>query len=460
MESFSFNFQNPKAARYLVGGLLVSFVLIGIVVASDFINAVDSEFLSIAVFLAAMLLPLGTGIYLMITKGKARDRITLTDDALNSEYFGRIPYAEISKVYDANIFTAPPPSLKMRLKTGKKIMWPLSDQSSLYNSKEDLQVFLQFKEALSGKLEKFYETRQQAPVTTPATHSGPAGTAPVQTVQADTPDRQLKKNIAKSKKGTWAIPLSLALGLLALARTCGSDWVKKDQPDFYKMHQQSEELHDHYLQRARGILQERLQTEGRLFLYSNDPEARLGLLPPVYYDNPTGIETFEYNNAINDLRNFVQHPDSVGLSLILSDGYGDSRELKGTVWDYSASGNKALFLRIYDPEHRIKPRYNSNITDSTDYPVLEHMWKVPVTDSISPDQSLETSLPGFNMLLSMVRHNAPSCKLYLAAREKDGVTAERFREAVHILNRALHHVQADTTAFTLKTIDNGGDLFF
>ncbi|WP_461531949.1 hypothetical protein [Sinomicrobium sp.] len=451
MESFSFKFQNQKSVRYLIGALLLSFVSIGIVIALDFVNVV--------VFLSAVFLPMAGGMYFMIKKGKAKDRITLTDSLLNSDHFGRIPYAEIDKIYEANIFTAPPSSLKMRLKSGKKIMWALSDRGSIYNSEEDLRVFFEFKEALSVRLDQFYGTRQQTVSATPETSAETVSSEPVYIEREETPDQQLKKNIAKSKKGTWAIPISLLFGLLALVRTCGDDWFKKDDLDFQKMYRQSQQLHDSYLQQAKKIVRERLKTEGRLFLYTNDAQATLNLLPPIHYSNPTGIKTFEYNNAIDDLRNFVQNPDSVKLNLILMDGYKDARELKGGIWNRSDSGNKALFLRIYDPTHKIKPRYNRQIIDSADYPVLEHIWKAPVYDSIPLDESLKTSFPGFNVLLSLVRHNAPSCKLYMAAREKDGLTEKSFREAVHLLNKVLQDVKADTTAFSLKIIDGTDDFY-
>ncbi|MBC9795633.1 hypothetical protein [Sinomicrobium weinanense] len=449
MNRYSFNFQNGKSSRYLLFGFLGAIAGVSLFIASDVVKFIDSTTLGTILIILTLFVPIGTGLYFFIKHGKAKDIITTDDTGFTSKHYGRVAYADIVKIYNFGPLGAPPPSLKMRLRSGKKLAWFLTREGSKYNKPEDAEIFEGFILELSQRLEKVHgEEREELPETRGT--SGIEKTTEETGVQDETPDRQIKKVIRRNNKGVWTIPLGLAFGLLALARTCGDDWFKQKDPDFIKIMQDNKELHDTYLKEAKHIVNEKLKTEGRLFLYTNDMDAKLTLLPPVRYDNPLGIPAFQYNNAVNDLRAFIRNPDSLKLPLVLITGQKNIRELKPAPWNITDSTDKAVFFRIYDPEHRIKPAYAAKEIDSSDYPVLDLTWKAPLYDTVPIAKSITRSLPGMAMMLSRIKHGSPSCKFYMAAREKDSITEGLFKQSIKVLNKQMYRVEVDTTAFVLK----------
>jgi len=144
MHSYFFKFQNTTSSKYLVYALLALIVCVAI----TFMLHVDS----VLVFMLSIFAPLLIGFYFFIKYGKASDTIVVDDLGFTSAYYGRVNYHDIVDIPPFGLFGAPPPSLKIRLKSTRKIAWQLNFADNIFNKEEDALRFKEFTEELERRL--------------------------------------------------------------------------------------------------------------------------------------------------------------------------------------------------------------------------------------------------------------------------------------------------------------------
>lgn len=432
MQRYSFKFQHPRALRYV---WLTVFAPIVVLVAVIFLAGP-----SMPAILISTLGTMALGFYLLFTKGKAADEVSLDDKGFTSAFFGRVDFGEIAEV-SGQSFWMEPPSLRIHLHGGRKLTWRLTYKGSIYNSVADAEVFMQFTGDLSARVDAFAARMPVAPEV-PAAHL-PEG--------RPTPAEQLRKVKDKNRKPAWVIPVGAVFAVLALVKTCGKDWFGSHEPDFGKMAQQQEKLYNYQLEEAKAVLAEHLKTQGALFLYTNDTVASASLLPRISDENPLGIKAFRHTQANRQLREFIAHPDSFEIQTVILAGDESVAPMRKSILNLNDSAVTHLFIRFYDPAQRIVPMQmrGQAIADSSELPVFDVKTAIALYDTLAIAKPISEVLPGMPMMLAQVRHR-PSFRIYLTGREKDGVTESLFRKTIRELNKQLSNVEADTSGFVMK----------
>lgn len=450
MTSYSFRFQNNRSSKYAVFGFLTSCLLVACILYLDFVN--------VAVLLAAVFIPLIAGFTLLIKRGKAADTITVDDTGFTSTYHGRVDFEDIAVISGFGLLGAPPPSIKMKLKSGKKLIWYLSPQKSIYNSSEDAQLFMEFTDALSMRITEFEAGQKQAPPAQPgAAHV--ANTIPVAENYSDAPGltEQLKEVSTRNKKKQWlAIPVGLAFSVLIFIRTCGTEYIqeKKDREITEIFTGVTERYQDNVV-RSRQVLESYVKTLGPIYFYSNDHSATVHLLPHIP-EAPLShaIPVLGQASTNKHLEHFIEHPDSAEFKTVIQTENGDLRVMEKSILNYGDSTNRMLYLRFYDPHKKVNPHpyQRQSEVDSSTFVAFDMTTAVLITNNRPAAENLEQATLNLRMMLAQAQHS-PTFKIYLSGAEKDSISAEIFDAHALELKKQLHNVGVDTSQF-LRSVHN------
>ncbi len=332
--------------------------------------------------------------------------------------------------------------MRIRLKDGRKLTWRITIKGSVYNSVSDAETFIRFTEALSARMDAWNAKQpvHQAKSLTPS----PA-------ISNETPAEQLRDVAKRSRKPALFIPIGAAFAVLAMVRTCGKDWFKRDEVNFAKMAAQQEQRYERNLEEAKAVMVQYMKQEGPHYLYTNDTAARAELLPKIEASNPTSIAAFRHTEANRELEAFIENPDSFQIQTVIVAGDATVTAMRESILNMGDSAGAKLFIRFYDPEQRIEPRaLRGQASDSTEWPVFDVLTAIPLYDTLRLKDPIADAVPGMRMMLAQVRHR-PSFRLYLTGRAKDGISETLFRKAIRELGRQLAEVEADTSGFVIKT---------
>ncbi|MGX5817662.1 hypothetical protein ACWKWU_05670 [Chitinophaga lutea] len=201
---------------------------------------------------------------------------------------------------------------------------------------------------------------------------------------------------------------------------------------------------------AKVVMERMMQGKGGVFLYSNDKDATVRLVPDIDDSNPTGVSALQYVNANENLRKFIENPDSFDIRIVMTSG-GDVKAFRKSILNMDDSAKHTLYLRFSDTSLHIIPPRERAVTreDSLGYPAFEMSTAVPLYDTLRLDEAIDKALPAMRMMLAQVRHR-PTFRLYLAGAEKDGINETLFQKALQALNRQLLDVKADTSRFVYR----------
>src|SRR5699024_10647436 len=124
--------------------------------------------------------------------------------------------------------------------------------------------------------------------------------------------RDAKASLAKAKdrrrnKAKYAIPVSLAIGLLFLARACGPEIVDTFRDDTVADLRNS--IVDRF-DRQTNRLRTAIAKEGAVFLFTNDTTAHAQLYPNVERSANVGVRMLQKSNLAANIDEFLQHKDS------------------------------------------------------------------------------------------------------------------------------------------------------
>ncbi|MBB6501259.1 hypothetical protein [Pedobacter cryoconitis] len=438
---YSFKFQNVKAMRYL-SLMLLPFPFIPLMGAN----------VGVVIFLLVIMGPMVLGIVLAILKGKAEDIICIKDTYFESSYFGDINYDDILRISSPMMY--PKPCIQLKLNNGQKVTWILNYQSNVFNNKEDVTTFLAFIEALEQQIKNKEAKNSSAK---PAGLELEEKTSNIDSVSEDQNLTSLTEQLEGVKKknnmSKWAIPIGLAFAVLALVRTCGTDWFRSGDFNGPEMAKNSEKIFQHRSAEAKLVLGKLARQSGPYFLYSNDTSASLTLLPDLDMDNRTGISAFDYVTANKSLEAFIEHPDSAKLDLyVIGKGKSMGKLSKSALNSYDST-KTYLYFRAYDPTLLIpssSPQDKTNLKDTGANVAFDVSTGIPLYDTHSLGKAISKAFPGMNMMLANAKLRPSSYKLYLAARTDAGMDEAIFRKAVRELNKQMNAVKVDTSTFKLK----------
>ncbi|RAJ80033.1 hypothetical protein CLV59_105140 [Chitinophaga dinghuensis] len=430
MKTFTFRFHNPKNVL-----LYLLLMILGPVLALVIIMAMNIT--SLAPFLAAILLPLGGGMYLMFVKGKAKDTIDLDNAGLTSEFYGRINFDDIEQIIDLPWYQRNPPSMSLRLKSGKKVRWNVTYRSNVFNNEQDAITFSEFTAALQRRLDSRYarKLQQREPVT------------------AEDPAIQLKREETKnSKMAYWTVPLGFIFALASLIKACGKDWIKDRGPNFSKFTEMQEKKFDGNIRIAKSMVDSMSVAQGEVYLYSNDSSATIKLLPNLSVNEPTGIKLFELTANNEELDKFIEHPDSFELKMLIVGSDSIIKSMNKSMMNYGDSASSNLYIRCYDPKHLLAPpgsRRNEPLDSATARP-FDVTTAIALYDTLKPGKAIGEAYPGMKIMLAQVKHSS-SFRVYLAGRKQDGISAQLFQNSVYALNKQFAAVGVDTSKFVKHT---------
>ena len=230
MREYHFKYQNNNGGLYV---LLAIFVIPFLTIFSSFF------LLDYVEWIFWITIPLGLAVIVyyvrkFIKKSRSKDTITVDSEGFTSIDYGRVDFSDIHSIPPFGLLQAAPPSMRIRLHNGKKLVWQFDSNNP--KSKPDILIFTAFREVLLEHL------KQQ-------THAAPqeAAEALVHGVEDDT----------KAGSSTWAepkiapvvqsevieqlemhkkrdinykyitIPVGLVFGILMFARTCGTDLLRE-----------------------------------------------------------------------------------------------------------------------------------------------------------------------------------------------------------------------------------------
>lgn len=442
MNSYSFRFQYVKVAWYIIGGLIAGPLLA--------LAAFQINEKSLLLFLVSIFAPIIAAVWIAVKKSKASDQVTLDSDGFFSEFYGRVSYADIKSISGPTIWVQTPIALIMKLKSGRKLIWALAAKSNMYNSEEDAATFNQFAEALSKKLETYYETHPASG----AVNSLLSGGAPSNSQQpvTENPAQQLKKGISSRKAAKTAIPFASILVLVLALKNCGVDYIReKKNREVREIFQSSETRYYNTVESAKLILDSMQKASGPVYVYTNDSGVTLHLMPDINTENAemlSSVPVLAHSSMTDSLKKFVDHPDSFNYDIILQTERGKTLTVRKSVLNYNDSADSWLYLACYDPDLKITD--DGKISEdslSGNSKVFSFATGIPVY----PDKSLLESIDGatmnFKMLLARTKFNKHYKVYLMAVSGKDHVSESLFREAMLVFNRQLSDIKGDTAAF-------------
>lgn len=460
--AYEFHFQNNTSDKYTLYGILGGLLCISLGIgALAIFNATDyAGTVMIIAFLLAVLFGVW-GFRKFNKAAKSADRITFKPEGFDSQYHGFIHYSDISSISGFGPLGAPPPSMRIRLKSGKKIVWYLSPQKTPFNTIEDANTFKAFTIELEAQLAK-YEQRTEQKEFIPSIERRIESPKPVTETYPPTErlSEQAGRVIKKHNRAVWAIPTGLLFGILAFTRTCGDDYFEgKRDREMRQIFDNAAVYHAQLIDETKDVLKQYTPSLGPVYLYSNDSTISLHLLPDMGASPPIlGIDLLDKVNSNDLLRRIIHHPDSVEFTLFLS--YPDQylEPVRRSQLNYNDSTDTWLHLGFYDPDQKINPApWQQSEVDSSRFEPFRLHTGIAIYPQQSIRESLEQSMINLPMLLAQVRHR-DTYKFYLTGATKDGITNELFDDVVHELDKMFKEVEVDTKEFK-KSIFNQSQQF-
>lgn len=432
---YRFRFQNPRGFKYLwLAALspLLALVLVSV------LDIRDSLFV-----LGIVLVPLVLAFYLFARKSRARDEITVDDEGLTSDWFGRINYASIEKA-EGGSWKRTPPSLQLKLRNGHKVTWLLSWSGSVFNSREDAAVFSLFTEVLTGKMNK-----KEVAAGYPSKQAAPYSTAAAQVEQA----------VQKNRKGqSWFFPVSLVFAVLALVRTCGKDWFHRKDPDFAAVARYQKQEFEQNFTKAREVMATKVAGYGPIYLFTNDTAAHIELLPDIQLEEMAPQLSIFRNGVMSDsLKKFIEQPDDYGVITMVATGDGKCKPMEKSVLNKKDSTNRYVYFRIFVPRNGYPQdarRHLSGGRDTANGRDLNLSVGIPVYDTSKLAEAFDHALPNTHMLLAQLRFNS-GCKIYITGSAHDSIPETLFLKVMAMVNKQRKEVKADSVKFVLKTWHQG-----
>lgn len=452
MNEYHFKYQNNKGGLYFLLAIFGAPLLI--VFPGIFLLDYISWIFWITIPAGISLIVYGLRKFLKTSRGS--DIITVDSEGFTSKDYGRVLFSDIHSIPPFGALQAPPPSMRIRLNNGKKLVWQLNANNP--KGKDDALIFTAFREVLLEHLKQ--QTQAASPeISVEATQEGDVeaiadNPTRSESIKAPAVQAEVIEQLERHKKRDVnykyiTIPIGLAFAILAFVRTCGEDMIREQKNKEFEGVRNvilSEETdYQDNVQEAIRVAKTYSQKFGPIYLLTNDPESRMEFIPDISKDSYTpeiqifGLRRVEDNKK---LEAYIEHPDSVGYLLMVSKpSIGFSTIMQESVFNKADSTAAVVYLAVYNPYESL-PRSFRNESDTTFRPIH-------YTSSVQiPKAGKLTGKLLENMDFTSVRAILQQYKktyFYMAVKERDGITPERFEELkkLVIANFEEHDIPTD-----------------
>ncbi|NQX40121.1 hypothetical protein SAMN05421820_1051 [Pedobacter steynii] len=427
MKEYTFKYQNNKGGLYFLSGLLgIPFVVL---FSSLFLLDYVSWILWISI-------PLGIALTVycvrqFIKKSGGKDTITVDDEGFTSKDYGRVLYSDIHSIPPYGAFQAPPPSMRIRLHNGGKLVWKLSAEAP--KSAADVATFTAFREELLEHL------KQQRPTTARKTNrtevienkglheQEKTSASPAEVVE------QLERHKKRDFNYKYvAIPFGLALAVVMFVRSCGEDMIREHrQKEFEGVRNTILSMETNYednLQKAMSIAKTYARQFGPVFLFTNDPQAKIEFIPDIRGDASApdikvmGLRRLEDNEQ---LRKFVEHPDRVGYDMfVVNPSMKFSAIMGKSLFGEKDSPATVVYFAVYNPNKSLPSSLRSS-SDTTFHPVQYiSSINIPKVGKLT-----EAVLKNMDFVAARaILQKYKGTYFYIAVKGQKGIPSERFEE--------------------------------
>lgn len=452
MKEYHFKYQNAKGGLYFILAIFGPFL---IVLPSIFLLDSISWIFWINIPLIIFCI-----IYFLLKFHKAsigNDCITVDDEGFSSKDYGRVRYSDIHSIPPYGPLQAPPPSMRIRLHNGKKLVWQLN--SSNPKAKDDVMTFIAFREAMLGHLRQQTETAspEDKILTTPEAEWIANSKAPQvpETTTAEEVIEQLESHKKRDFKYKYiAIPVASIFAILIFVRTCGVDMIREHKAKEFegvrKMIMKEETNYIENVQKALSVAKAYTQKFGTIYLFTNDTQASAEYMPDIRKDpylpeiNVVGLRRTEDNKL---LEKFIAHPDSVSYDLaIINRSMKFSALMSKSVFAEEDSTAAVVYFSVYNPHESLPSTFRQR-SDTTFRPI-----RYLSSINIPKNGKLKKQLLE-NMDFASVRailHEYENTYFYMAVKESDGISPERFEELKKLVSADFEDHGIDVDAFQSK----------
>lgn len=440
MKKFTFKYQNNKGALYV----LLSFfgIPLGVILLS-------AAFFDNIAWSLWIIIPLGIGaiIYCMarfIRISGETDTLTVDHEGFTSEKYGRIRYQDIHSIPPYNFLQAPPPSMRIRLNNGKKLVWQFNPQNQ--KSAHDIATFIAFRDELFRNLEQSSQLSSHA--------NSKADENNILQKKGSHLVEQLQ--VSKNRNYKYiGLSLSVVSALLILALTYGTDSIqnqrKEEAESLTRTMLQIESDYEKNLGQVQKVAVDYALKFGPVTVFTNDPDASIEFVPEIS-GSPyipkieiIGLRRVEDNKV---LEKYIKHPDSAAYHLTVINKPGK----------FFAVMNKSIFNQ--DNPHLVPvylTAYNPNEAfPSPDVQASKVVAFKPIEFSTSINLPLKGDLTTEilkNMDYASLRSVLQKYKgtfFYMAAKERDGISTERFQKLKEMIVSDFEKHEISTQPFLEK----------
>lgn len=430
MKEYTFKYQNNSGLLYLL------LVLIGIPFGLIFLTVWLMDYVqwifwpNIVLMLSLMVF----GVWRFVKKSKAIDTITLDKEGFTSLSYGRVLYKDIHSIPPYGPLQAPPPSMRIKLNNGKKLVWlfnPDHPQSAV-----EAITFAAFREELLHHLEQ----RALAP------QGGNPG---------ENTATSLVSQIEESKKRDYryiTIPISAVFALVMLFRTCGADFIQqqrdKETAGFRDAILDMEKTYETNVLKAKNVAAVYALTFGPVFLWTNDPRATVVFRPDIPRDpygaeiNVIGLRHAEDNKL---LEQYIQHPDSVNYDLtIVNTAEKFYAVMNKSIFSREDSLTVPIYLTVYNPKESLPSPFSQKVVDSTFRPI-RYSTSIAIPRAGEPKSEILDHMD-FASVRSILKKYRGTY-FYMVAKEQDGISAQQFEKIKILVLKNFEEHKVDTEQF-------------
>lgn len=457
MREYHFKYQNTKGGKYFLLAIFGGFLTIPpSVFLLDYIPWIFWVSVPLTIFLMVY------GLWKFFKTSRGNDIITLDSEGFTSKDYGRILFSDIHSIPAFGALQAPPPSMRIKLHNGKKLVWQLDANNP--KGKADALVFTAFREVLlehlkqqtqSSPPEISVETTQDVDVEVIA--DNPVQPAPIKAPDAVQSEviEQLERHKKRDINYKYiTIPIGLAFAILAFVRTCGTDVIREHKNKEFEgvrnsILQEETDYQDN-VQEAIHVAKTYARRFGPIHLFTNDREGKIEFIPDINKDPYTPeIEVFGLRRVEDNkkLKAYIQHPDSVDYLLMVSKpSLAFSTIMQESVFSKADSTAAVVYFAVYNPYESL-PHSFRNQSDTTFRPIqYTSSIQIPKTGKLTA-QLLE------NMNFASVRailHQYKGTYFYMAVKEQEGMPPERFEELKKLVGSNFEEHGIDTDQFQSK----------
>jgi len=451
MNEYHFKYQNTKGGKYFLlaifGGMLT---IPPSVFLLDYISWIFWISVPLTIFLIVY------GLWKFHKTSRGTDVITVDSEGFTSKDYGRVLFSDIHSIPPFGALQAPPPSMRIRLNNGKKLVWQLNANNP--KGKDDALIFTAFREVLLEHLKQ--QTQSASPEISVETTQGvdveaiADNPARPESIKAPWVQAEVIEQLERHKKRDInykyiTIPIGAAFAILAFVRTCGEDMIREHKDKEFEgvrnmiLHEETDYRDN--VQEALRVAKTYARKFGPVYLLTNDPESRMEFIPDISKDSYTpeiqvfGLRRVEDNKK---LEAYIAHPDSVGYLLMVSKpSLGFATIMQESVFSKADSTAAVVYFAVYNPYESLPSSFRKE-SDTTFRPIQ-------YTSSIQiPKAGKLTGKLLENMDFASVRAILQQYKktyFYMAVKEQDGITSERFEELKNLViaNFEEHDIPTD-----------------